>query len=203
MRLLAIHGSPRINGNTDAILERFLALAGESAQAPGGTPPVVEHIRAARLKASACLECGGCDKTGLCIVKDDMQRVYESVRNADALVVATPVFFTSLTAQLKALIDRFQCAWVAKYRLGHPWIDAQLGRRAVLLCAGGMKVDRHFEQVRTVVRSWLAVLNVKYAGGLWFPGVDAHGDSELIPGLDERLREAVAMLFGTGPNSVG
>ncbi len=194
MNILAIHGSPRAKGNTDAILERYLTAVRQAAGAHG-TEPQIEHIYAERLKARPCLHCGGCDETGECVVKDDMHLVYAAVRKADAIVVATPVFFATLTAQLKTVIDRFQCAWAAKYRLGRPWIESAEGRRAVLLCAGGMTVDRHFQQVRGVLRAWLAVLNVGYAGGLWFPGVDARGDSDKIHDLEGRLAEAAGLLL--------
>ncbi|MFH1491579.1 MAG: flavodoxin family protein, partial [Pseudomonadota bacterium] len=69
MKVLGIYGSPRKKGNTDQLLDRAL----EGAEAEGAE---VTRVYARDLKMSGCIECGGCDKTGQCVVKDDMQTVY-------------------------------------------------------------------------------------------------------------------------------
>jgi len=192
LKITVIHGSPRANGNTDYLVGLLVdALRLRAA----GDEVLVEHIRAARLKARPCLACGGCDETGECIVQDDMQGVYAQIRGADLLLIASPVFFTSVTAQLKAVIDRFQCAWVAKYKLGRPWREPADNRRAALVCAGGMTVERHYRQTRSVVRAWLETLNLPLTAGLWFPGVDARGDAAKVEGLTETIAAAAVTLL--------
>ncbi len=98
-KTLGIAGSPRRGGNTEMLLDRFLAGA-ESAGA------AVEKVVAARLKIAGCVACDGCWEDGHCVVQDDFQAVYEKLVAADVIVLAAPLYFWSLPAQLKALIDR-------------------------------------------------------------------------------------------------
>lgn len=192
MNILAVHGSPRAKGNTDYLLDQLLGEIAAQA-APG--EPAVKHVYAARLKARPCIACGGCDKTGLCIIKDEMQEVYAMVREADLLLIGSPVYFASVSAHLKGVIDRFQAAWVAKYELGQPWLPPGNGRRAALLCVGGMKAERHYRQSRSVVAAWLATLNWEFTTGLWFPGVDRRGEAVAIPGLAETIAATAQRLL--------
>ena len=104
MKVLGIYGSPRKGGNTDQLLDKTL----EAAQ---GTGADTSEIYARRLKISGCLECGGCDKTGECVVDDDMQTVYPLLEKSDVIILAAPIFFYGVPAQAKALIDRSQASW--------------------------------------------------------------------------------------------
>ena len=107
MNILGINGSPRIGGNTDILLEKIL----EGVVSQGGN---TEKINLAALKFSPCLECVGVRDDGSCIIEDDLQIIYKKIREADVLVLASPIFFGSLSAQTKMMIDRFQCVWRAK-----------------------------------------------------------------------------------------
>ena len=60
-----------------------------------------------------CQECENIRKDGKCKIEDDMQKLYPEIENADLVVVASPVFFGSVSAQIKMMIDRFQCQWLA------------------------------------------------------------------------------------------
>ena len=110
MIVLGILGSPRRGGNAEVLLDKAL----EGARSGGVS---VEKISLNELTIRPCQECGGCDDTGKCVIADDMAAVYNSVDRADIVILASPVFFGELTAQTKAMIDRFQCRWVGKYRL--------------------------------------------------------------------------------------
>ena len=104
MRVLGIYGSPRKDGNTDQLMDKAL----EGAESAGAE---ISRVYARDLKMCGCIECGGCDKTGKCVVKDDMQSVYPLMEAADVIILASPVFFYGMTAQVKALIDRSQAMW--------------------------------------------------------------------------------------------
>lgn len=138
-RILALAASPRRGGTTDRLLELFTELA----RAAGHE---VDELRLASLAIAPCSECGACDLTGVCTLKDAMAGVYERVRAADHIVVATPVFFSCVPAQLKAFIDRFQSWWVAKERLGR--LPREPRGSLVLLCAGGRDCERDLSCVR-------------------------------------------------------
>ena len=108
MKVLGIYGSPRKGGNTDQLLDKTL----EVAQGAGAD---TSEIYARRLKISGCLECGGCDKTGECVVNDDMQTVYPLLEKSNVIILAAPIFFYGVPAQAKALIDRSQASWSSEY----------------------------------------------------------------------------------------
>ena len=191
-----VHGSPRVNGNSNYLLQQLVDAT--IAELPPGTA-VVEHIHTARLKAKPCISCGGCDTTGQCVIMDEMQEVYTKVRQADLLLIGSPVFFASVSAQLKAVIDRFQAAWVAKYKLKRPWLSPGNGRRAALICVGGMTEERHYRQTRSVIRAWLATLNWELTRGLWLPGIDARGDAAKIDGIDATIQALAKVLTAPAP----
>jgi multimeric flavodoxin WrbA len=100
-------GSPRKGGNSDLLLDAFLAGAGE-----GGA--VWNKISVCDLEISPCLECLDCETTGECVIKDGMEEIYRRLLEADRIVIASPIFFYGLPAQLKALIDRGQALWYRK-----------------------------------------------------------------------------------------
>jgi len=164
---------------------------------------LVRELRAAALTIAPCRACGGCDQTGECIVRDGMTEVFEAVRWADALAVATPVFFASVTAQLKAVVDRFQCAWVAKHRLGRPWVDPAEHRAAALLTVGGMKIGSHYTQAEQVLRTWLSVISFEPRVSLVFHGVDDAGAIQLVPGLHGQVAEAAAGFVAAAREGMG
>ena len=99
MNILGINGSPRIGGNTDTLLDRTL----EGARSEGAN---VEKVVLSNLTFSPCQECENLKDDGSCIIEDDMQLLYKKIEEADAVILASPVYFSSATPQMKALIDR-------------------------------------------------------------------------------------------------
>ena len=110
MDVLGISGSPNTGGFTGLLLDKAL----DGAKASGAH---TEKIILNDLNFKACQECGGCGETGVCILDDDMRPIYEKLVKADAVVVASPIYFGNITAQLKAMIDRCHSSWMAKYIL--------------------------------------------------------------------------------------
>ncbi|MDR3204170.1 MAG: flavodoxin family protein [Deltaproteobacteria bacterium] len=99
--ILAISGSPRPKGNTESLLK---ALIDEALKA-GKT---VVNYRAADLKVGPCHGCCYCLKhNAVCVQKDDMPQILDNLRNCEAIVLASPVYYYGLSAQIKLVIDRF------------------------------------------------------------------------------------------------
>lgn len=139
MFVLGLQGSPRIKGNTSILLSRFLAEAQDLGARTHG-------IDVARKDISPCQECGNCEREGFCPIDDDMQEIYPLLRQAEIIVMATPVFFYGPTAQLKALIDRSQALWARRYV--HKLVDpGRQWRRGLLLSLGATKGKNLFEGV--------------------------------------------------------
>jgi len=100
-RIVVLSGSPRKDGNTARLTEAFI----EGAEAAGKE---ISLFRVAGLQIGGCRGCGHCFKNqGVCIQQDDMQPILDALRKADALVLASPVYYFSVSAQLKLVIDRF------------------------------------------------------------------------------------------------
>ena len=104
-KVLILSGSPRKGGNSDMLCDEFLRGAKEAGHD-------VEKIRVATKKIDYCHACYYCQKSGgECAIKDDMADVLQKMINADVIVLASPVYFYSIDAQLKALIDRTVARW--------------------------------------------------------------------------------------------
>ncbi|MEA4846866.1 MAG: flavodoxin family protein [Clostridiaceae bacterium] len=103
MKVLALLGSPRKNGNTALLLDEYLKGIRDADNAADITKVFLQEK-----KIQCCTACGACrDATlGQCIIKDDMQALYPLFLQADVLVYATPVYWWSVSAQLKAFMDR-------------------------------------------------------------------------------------------------
>lgn len=104
-KVLILSGSPRNGGNSDILCDEFMKGAMESGNE-------VEKIRVSQKKIGYCMACYYCrNHNGECAIKDDMAEVMEKIIKADVIVLASPVYFYSIDAQLKALIDRTVCRW--------------------------------------------------------------------------------------------
>lgn len=104
-RVLILSGSPRKNGNSDILCDEFKRGAEEA----GNT---VEKVRISELDINYCRACYACKKDGKCVLKDDMAALLQKMIDADVLVLASPVYFYSIDAQLKAVIDRTVARWL-------------------------------------------------------------------------------------------
>jgi multimeric flavodoxin WrbA len=102
MKVLGIVGSPRHHGNTEIMVEEALAAA-----RAGGASTEIFLVYDKEIKG--CDACGACRKTGKCAIKDDMQRLYPLMEEADAIIFGSPVYFHGVTAQAKAVMDRTFC----------------------------------------------------------------------------------------------
>ena len=100
MNIVVLSGSPRKGANTDTMVDTFA----EAAREGGHT---VEVVRVVGKKIAGCLGCRYCfEHEGACVQKDDMAGVIESLKNADMVVFASPIYWFDITAQEKAVIDR-------------------------------------------------------------------------------------------------
>ena len=98
-KVLVLSGSPRKNGNSDMLCDAFVKGAEKAGH-------LTEKVFIQNKKIFPCLACYGCRNTHLCVQKDDMGEILEKMVQADVIVLATPVYFYSLSGQLKTLIDR-------------------------------------------------------------------------------------------------
>ena len=181
MRVLGIFGSPRRGGNTDFLLEEALR-GGEKEGAK------TERLYLSEIAITPCKECHGCDRTGNCVILDDMQKIYPKLLEADVVILASPIFFYGVTAWAKALIDRSQSLWSKKYLLKDPSLGKEgKKRKGFFISVGATKGKKVFDGAILTVKYFFDVLNADYVGELLFRGVEAKGDILKHP---EALRQA-------------
>lgn len=124
MKILVLNGSPRSEGNTKWMIEAFK----EGAAVHGHQIDVVDVCRK---KINGCLACEYChtQNKGICIQKDDMQEVYDLLKEAEMLVIASPIYYHGLTGQLKCALDRL-------YAVAYPIKPERLSKTAMFLSSG-------------------------------------------------------------------
>lgn len=146
MRVLGISGSPRKNGNTELLMREVL----KAAETEGCE---TEVFCVSEKQVSPCDACYTCFETGRCRIQDDMQELYGMLDRADAVVFGSPVYFGSVTAQAKAVMDR---------------MFVLLGRRALQdKIAGALVVARRVGaiQARSLIYSFCIAQGMLVAGG--------------------------------------
>jgi multimeric flavodoxin WrbA len=181
MRLLIALGSPRKNGNSE-ILSQHVAKGFEKG---GGS---VETVRLNSLNLSPCQGCGGCERTGVCIIEDDMAAIYEQVDLADRVLVVSPVYFYGLTAQTKIFIDRFQARWSRRYLLNIRFRQDE-HRKGYLLSVAATKGAKVFDCSLLTLRYFYEAMDVDFADSFLLKGVDQRGAVNNFP---EELERAEA-----------
>ncbi len=183
-KILAIYGSPRREGNTSLLLRKAVKGARDAGAA-------VEEIVLRDLKMSPCLEIYGCKKTGRCAIQDDFQQVYDKLDQCDGLMLATPVFFYSVSAHVKILIDRCQSFWVRENWL-KPASETSVKpeKKGFLISVGATRGKRLFDGMLLTIRYFFDVLNMDLTEKLLFKELDFEGDVMKHPQYLEDACEA-------------
>ena len=175
MNILILSGSPRKGGNTELLAEAFAKGAAAHHH--------VEIVSVRDYKVNPCLGCNACFKTnGICAQKDDMALIYEKMMvstnrlsRADMLVIASPVYFYGISAQLKAVIDRFH----------NPIRDSFHIKKMALLLVGAATLPELFDAILTEYNLCLKFFNIKDAGKVLVRGVKEKGDINNTDALNE------------------
>ena len=150
-KVLILSGSPRKGGNSDILCDEFMRGALEA----GNT---VEKIRIAEKKIGYCSACYYCAQSGgVCARKDDMAEVLQKMIDADVIVLSSPVYFYSIDAQLKTVIDRF-CAFNSSLT------SKQM--KSALISAAWNDDDWTFEALETHYKTLVRYLHLEDCGSI-------------------------------------
>lgn len=181
VKMLAIYGSPRRKGNTSLLLKNAVKGAIEAGAE-------VEELVLRDLKMSPCLEIYGCKETGRCVIQDDFQQVYDKFLSYQGLMLASPIFFYTVSAHTKILMDRCQSLWAKKYWLEKPPIEKRKAtRKGLFISVGATKGKRLFEGTLLSIRYFFDVLDTELWRSLLYRSLDLERD---ILGHPEYLLEA-------------
>lgn len=130
MKILGILGSPRIGGNSDILLEEALTGAREAGVQ-------TEKIILAQKKISGCFDCGKCNESGICAIKDDMIEIHKKILESDAIIHSVPLYFWAMTSQMKAYLDRWCAFFDAQWRWHKHYASKMKGKKIGLITVCG------------------------------------------------------------------
>ena len=172
MNILILSGSPRKDGNTDLLVEAFVKGASQKHH--------VEVVSVHDYKVNPCLGCNACfkNKDNTCAQKDDMPLIYEKMSHADMLVIASPVYFYGLSAQLKAVIDRCH----------NPIRDTLPIKKMSFLLVGAATLPELFDSILTQYQLCLNFFKLEDAGCVLVRGVKDKGDIKNTNALSEAFK---------------
>jgi len=169
-QITAIYGSPRRQGNTSRLLGQ--AVAGARDQGATVTEIILRDLR-----ISPCLEIYGCTADGNCVINDDFKHVRESLLASDGIMLASPIFFYTVSAHTKIFMDRCQSLWVKKYWIENlafgQWIST---RKGLFISAGATKGKKLFEGALLTVRYFFDVIDTHLWKSLLYRGLDFEDD---------------------------
>jgi len=188
-KLVGIYTSPRKGGNSDTLLDAALEGAAEAGAE-------IQRLHVRDLDFVPCQNCGSCSSKGTCRITDDMTVIYDALDNSDVIVLASPIYFCSLCAQAKTMIDRCQPYWARKYVLKQE--PPKAGRVGGFVSCGGFKDDRFLACTEQIIRSWYFILDIDYRGCLFVPGLDARGDAARHPAAVKDAFEYGTKLIAEG-----
>lgn len=158
-RAFAVLGSPRSESQTGIALQ---ALLSGVRRAGGAT-----ELYSLRGKTvSPCLSCYACAKTGLCHLQDNMQDIYAEFAKADVIILASPLYFLGLSAQLKAVVDRGQVCFCRSQDLNLDPLEPVKTRKGFFLATGGApnRPGNNFDPAVATVKLFFSALKAEYAG---------------------------------------
>ncbi len=164
-KVISIMASPRKNKNTDMLLDTFTNGVIENGYS-------VKKINLIEKKISPCIACGYCEKTGECILKDDMNEIYELFDEGDMFVIASPLYFNNVSSYLKIVIDRCQKYFSLKYSLNKVY-KKDKKRIGVFISVGGAPYSNgHFDGSIKTMDLFFKAIDVKYLGNYLISGTD-------------------------------
>lgn len=168
-RIVVLVGSMRRGGNTDLLAQAFAKGASKN--------NTVEIVSVADYKVNPCIGCNSCfTREGhQCFQKDDMSEIYEKLRIADTLVIASPVYFYGISAELKAIVDRLHTPMRNEFHI----------KKLALLLVGAATLPELFDAIKLQYQLVLSFFHLEDAGMVLVRGVKEIGDIKDAKALDE------------------
>jgi multimeric flavodoxin WrbA len=169
-KILAFYGSPRRRGNSSTLLEQAVRGAND-----GGAE--VEEIVLRDLSMSPCMEIYECRKTGRCAMRDDFDLLRDKLQSCDGLMLASPIFFYTVSGHTKVFMDRCQEFWSKKYLIDKaPFGLREPTRKALFVSVGATRGSKLFEGVLLTMKYFLDTLDMELWRSLLYRGLDEKGD---------------------------
>ena len=176
MKILALSASPHANGNSARLVDELLSGAREAGAQ-------TERLDLNRLHIRGCQGDYACKSQGRCVMRDDMQGIYDRIDQADAVVFASPIYMWSVNAQLKTVLDRL-------FSYLNPDLTSRLprGKRAALLVTQGQPDAGKFLASLEVSTGAMQLLGFEGAELLVAEGMRGLEDAAARPDLIQKAR---------------
>lgn len=175
MLVVGISGSPRRNGNTDLLLDAAL----EGSRSEGAT---VKKFYLTDSICSGCLGCGKCTDTGLCHISDRISEIYGCISSADAVILASPLYFESISSWMKTFVDRGQFLWSRNLSIN----DSKRG----LFISVAARLSTDFACAEKTIRIFFKTLGFHQEKSLLYPGFEESGSILDAPFSLDEAKEA-------------
>lgn len=171
IKIVGIAGSPRKGGNTETLLDAVLSSAAEAGAE-------TSKISVRDVEFTPCVGCGGCEKKGVCVFKDDMPAIISEVMEADVVILAAPMYFMNVPGKTKSFIDRFQTQWSKKYVLKEPLRNDDRKRKGLVIGVGGTGVKDLFDGFNLMAKVYFHILEIEFdqEHSLYFKKVENRGE---------------------------
>ncbi len=168
-RIVVLVGSMRKGGNTDLLAQAFVEGANKN--------NTVEIVSVADYKVNPCIGCNSCftREGNQCFQKDDMAEIYKKLKVADMVVIASPVYFYGISAELKAIIDRLHTPMRNEFRV----------KKLALMLVGAATLPELFDAIKLQYQLVLNFFHLEDAGMVLVKGVKNIGDIKRTKALEE------------------
>jgi multimeric flavodoxin WrbA len=187
--IIALLGSPLQSGNTARLLDRAIQGAEEAGCE-------VEKVSVPYLEFTPCMEIFYCTDHDTCQMLDDVTPYYKRIREADGVIVATPIMTMGIPGKLKSFMDRFQVYYMAKYVRKEPFVpkDRKKQRKGLFIGIAGMDLPSVFDGAKMTVKAFFEIIDVEYWGDLLQNDMDTIRDVTTSPALmDAAYRKGFEM----------
>lgn len=189
-KILIINGSPRRSKNCSKIIENITNKLDENELK-------YEVLNIYKMNIDYCIACGYCERTGKCIIKDEMTPLYEEFDHSIGTIVVSPMFFQSISTKVKTLVDRTQAFYSSKYILKQPSIDTKKERRGMFIAVGGQpEYENQFLGGQLVMDLFFKCINTKLISNTYMSNsdevpYDKNGDfkNKLNKNIEDYIKE--------------
>lgn len=162
MRAVVIHGSPRENGSTIKLTKSFIKGLSDKGCS-------VEFFDSTKLNIMPCTGCLKCESSGNCIFNDEMQHIYDSIKNTDIIILSSPVYFASFPSQIKAVMDRCQMLHSRRYKLG---IENNIDKKGYLIFTAGGSNKKMIDSMELTARFFFLSCSAKLTDTIYVLNTD-------------------------------
>lgn len=175
--VVGINGSPRCHGNSSTLLEQALLAA-------QGSGAEVLRFDLAFMNIAPCKACEDCFSAGECVISDDMDGLYEALERADAVILASPIYFSGMSSYAKIAVDRCQALWARRKVLKK---ERRPGVGAIILTAA--QPNAKFDNAVSELRAFLIGIGITPGTVLRVAGADHISYSAERPDILEEARD--------------